>query len=98
MEQIGGNGRPRVSDQNVTDVRLLFENNHRLSIRPAESLLNIPRSMIQRILPNCLQLYPYKMQDLHGITNSDKMRRISWARNCQNQSEGMSEYFTKIIF
>ena len=98
MAHQGGNGRPRVSDQNVEDVRLLFENNPRLSIRQAEALLNISRSTIQRILRNCLQLYPYKMQNLHGITNSDKMRRISWARHCQNQPEGMSEYLSKIVF
>ena len=59
MEHIGGNGIPRFSDRNVEYVRLLFENNSRLSIRLAESLLNISRSTIQRILRNCLQLYLY---------------------------------------
>ena len=43
IERIGGNGRSRVSDQNVEDVRLLFETNPRLSMRQAESLLNISR-------------------------------------------------------
>ena len=98
MKHIGGNGRPRVSDQNVEDVRLFFENNPRLFIGHAESLLNISRSTIQRILCNCLQLYPYKLQTLHGITNSNKMRRISWVQHCQNQPEGISEYFPKIVF
>ena len=41
MEHIGGNGRTRVTDKNVEDVCLLFEKNPRLSIRQAESLLNI---------------------------------------------------------
>ena len=68
-EFIGGHGRPRVSDQSVEDVRLLFGNNPRLSIRHGESLLNISRSTIQLISCNCLQLYPYKTQNLHGITN-----------------------------
>ena len=98
MEHIGGNGRPRVSDQNGEDVHLLFENNPRLSIRQAESLLNIYRSTIHRILHNCLELYPYMMQIMRVIKNSDKKRRINWAKNCQNQTEGISEYLSKIVF
>ena len=97
MEHIGANRRPRVSYQNVEDVCLLFENNPRLSIGQAESLLNISRSMVQLNSSNCSQLYPYKMQNLHGITNSDRMRLINWARDRQNQQEGMSEYLSKIF-
>ena len=98
MEHIGGNGRQRISDRNVEYARLLFENNPRLSRRQAESLLNISQKTIERILRNCLQLYPYKMHNLHEITKSDKMRRINWAQYCQNQPEGMFEYLSKIIF
>ena len=90
MGHIGGNGRPRVSYQIVEYVRLLFKNSPFLSIRQAELFLNISRSTIQRILRNCLQLYPYKMQNLHGMTKSDEMRRTNWARHCQNQPEVLS--------
>ena len=98
MEHIVGNGRPRVSDPNVKDVRLLFGNNFRLSIIQAELLSNISRSTIQRISRNCLQLYPYKMQNLHGISNSAKMRRMNWALNCQDHPEGMYGYLPKMVF
>ena len=98
MERIGSNGKPRVSDQNVKGVRFPLESNPRLSTRKAKSLLIISRSTVQRILRNFLQLYPYKMQNLLGITNNDKIRRINWARNCQNQPERMSEYLSKIVF
>ena len=37
------------------------------------------------------------MEKLHGIKNSDKMRRINRARHCQNQPKGISEYFSKIF-
>ena len=76
MEHIGGNGRPRVIDQNVEDMLLSFDKNPRLSIRQAESLLNTSRSTMLRMLRNFLQLYPYKMPNLHSNTNSDKIRRI----------------------
>ena len=38
------------------------------------------------------------MQNLHGITNTDKRKRVILARHCQNQNEGMSEYLSKIVF
>ena len=98
MEHIGGNERPRVSDQNVKCVRILFENNPRLSIRQADSHMNISRSKIQRVLRNCLQFCLYKMQNLHGITNSDKMRQKNWVLHCQNQQEGLFEYLSQIAF
>ena len=38
------------------------------------------------------------MQNLHGITNTDKRKRVLFKRYCQNQHEGMSEYLSKIDF
>ena len=45
-----GKGRPRISDGEIENVRSLLQNNPCLSIRQAESLLNMPRSKIQRVL------------------------------------------------
>ena len=98
MAHRGGNGRPRIRDGEIENVRLLFENNPRLSIRQAESLLNIPRSTIQRVFRKCLFLYPYKMQNLRGLTNTDKRKRVIFPRHFQNQHEGMCEYLSKMVF
>ena len=46
-----GNRRPRISDRNIEDVRSLFENNPRISIRQAVTLLNMLRSTIQQVHP-----------------------------------------------
>ena len=40
VERVRANERPRVSDQNAEDLRLLFANNTILSTRQIESLLN----------------------------------------------------------
>ena len=98
MPHRGGNGRPRMSDGEIENVRSLFENNPRLSIRQAESLLNMPRSTIQRVFRKCLFLYPYKMENFRGITNSDKIKSVFFAHHCQKQRESMSEYLSKIVF
>ena len=94
----GGNGRPQTSDGEIENVRSLFQNNLRLSIRQAESLLNMSRYTRRRALRKCLFLYPYKMQNLHGVTNTDKRKRVIFARHCQNQHEGIPEYLSKIVF
>ena len=44
-----------------------------------------------------ISVHPYKMQNLNGITNSDKMRRINWARHFQNKPYGTLEYLPKIV-
>ena len=98
MAHRGGNGRPRISDREIENERSLFENNPRLSMRKAESMLNMPRSTIQHVIRKRLFLYPYKMQNLHGVTNTDKRKRVIFARHCQNQHESMSEYLSKIRF
>lgn len=85
------------SSYSKEDVQLLFEDNPHLSMRHAESVLKISTSMIQRILRNYLQLHPCKMQNLHGITDSQKMRRMNWLRPCQNQPVRISEYLSKIF-
>ena len=89
MAHTGGNGRPRISDGEIENVRSLFENNPRLSISQAESLLNMPLSTIQHVFRKCLFLYPYKMYNLHGISNTDMRKRVILARHCQNQHEGI---------
>ena len=38
------------------------------------------------------------MQNLHGITNSGKMRWINWAGHFQNQPERIFECLSKIVF
>ena len=94
----GGNGRPRTSEQTVEQVRLMFQDQPQLSIREAASVLDISTATVHRILRKCLFMYPYRLQNFHGLQNSDKIKRLQFARHCQNQPEGYSEYLSKIVF
>ncbi len=78
----GGNGRPRTSAETVTQVRTLFENQPRLSIRQAASTLEVSTATVHRILKNCLFLYPYKLQNFHGLLDGDKIKRLQFAQHC----------------
>ena len=98
MAHIGGSNRPRIKDREIENLRSLFEYNPRLSMRQDESLLNMPRSTIQSVLRKFSFLCPFKMQNLHGITNTDKRERVIFARHYQNQHDSMSEYLSKMVF
>ena len=93
-----GNGRPRITAERVEEVRQMFQENPRLDIRSASATLNISRSSVQRILRRCLLLYPYKMQNLHLMRDSDRQSRLDFANYCHNHPDGYSDFLSKIVF
>ena len=94
----GGNGRPRTSGQPVEQVRSMLQDRPQLGIREAASAIDISTATVHRNLRKCLLMYPYKLQNFHALQNSDKIERLWFTRNCQNQTERYSEYLSKIVF
>ena len=58
----GGNGRPRTREETVEQVRSVFQDQPRLSIRQAASALDISTATVYRTLRKCLFMYPYRLQ------------------------------------
>ena len=98
LDHIVGNQRPQISDADINDVQYLFENSTRIGIRQAEFPLNLSRSTIQPVSNDFLLVYPYKMQNLHGVMNSDEIARVNSVFHYQNQPRGISEYLSRIVF
>ena len=94
----GGNGRPRTTGERIEEVRLMFQEDPRLSIRNASVALDMPYTTVHRVLRRCLLLHPYKMQNLHLMRDTDREHRLEFARYCQNHPLGYSEYLSKIVF
>ena len=69
-----------------------------LSIREAASRLYISTGTVNRLLRKCLFTYPYRLQNFHGLQNSDKPKRLKFARYRQNPTRRYSEYLTKNVF
>ena len=76
----------------------MFENWPRLSVRAAASTLQISHTTVHHILRRCLFLYPYKVQSFHGLSSSNKVKRVSFARHYQKHHSGYWEYLSKIVF
>ena len=72
----GRSGRPRISDQRTTQVQDLFQETPTLSIRAAERQLSIPRSSIQRIQRQRIQLFPYRITNHQTLTDSSRNRKL----------------------
>ena len=94
----GGNGRPGTSEVTIEQVRLVFENQSCLSVRAASSTFQVSHTTVHRILRRCVFLYPYKVQNFHGLRSSSKVKRLLFARHCQNHPRGYSKYLSKIVF
>ena len=94
----GGNGRPGRTAEDIARVRLMFQENPQASTRSAATALGIPRTTVQRILKQCLHLYPYKLQNLHALLRAGREKRLHFAAHCQNNPVGYSEYLSRIVF
>lgn len=93
-----GNGRPRISEARIEEVRLLFQEQPQTSLRSAADSLSMPVTSVHRVLHKCLFLYPYRLQNLHALLEADKEKRLEFAQHCQNHPTGYSEYLSKIVF
>ena len=98
ISHIGGYGRPRTSEQTVGQVRSMIQDQPQLSIREAASTLDISTATVHCTLRKCLLMYQYRLQNFCGLQNSDKIKRLQFARLGQNQPERFSDYLSNIVF
>ncbi|CAG9782220.1 unnamed protein product [Diatraea saccharalis] len=72
--------RPRASRKpvNVERVSESIQEQPRLSTRKRASVLNLPRTSLNRILHKDLHLYPYKIQIVQALKPSDHVQRLKF--------------------
>ena len=70
------NRRPRTIEQIVEQVQSIFQDQPQLSIREATSALDISTATVHHILRNFLFMYPYRLQNFHGLKNIDNIKRL----------------------
>ena len=94
----GGDGRPRVADERMEEMRQMFAADPRLSILRAFTALSMLPTTVHRILRKCLHLFLYKLKNLHLIQQSDREDRLRFAHYSQHHSDGYSEFLSRIVF
>ena len=73
-----------MSKRTVERVRSMFQEQPQLSIREAASALDVSTGTVHRILRKCLFMFLYRLQNFHGLQNSDKIKGLQFARNYEN--------------
>jgi transposase len=92
-----GNGRPRVSDEDVRRVQQSFVNDPKKSTRSAARELNIKHSTVHKILKS-LKFRSYKLQILQKITPNDWILRKEFAVTVLDRLAEDENYLRRIFF
>ena len=92
-----GDERPRTCEVTVEEVRLIFENKPWLSVRPASSTLQVSHTTVHRILRRCLFCTHKKCKISMALAAANNVKRLKFARHCQNHPSGYSEYLSKTV-
>jgi len=94
----GGNGRPRVSAERREVIRLMFEEDPRVSLRFVESRTGVSRATIWRFLRQELHLFPYKLQMGSQLSDPDRHARLQYAHNFLANVANDGDYGSKIFY
>ncbi|GFG39828.1 hypothetical protein Cfor_08808 [Coptotermes formosanus] len=68
--------RPRVSEEAVNRVGVIFQASPRKSTRTASRELALPQSMVWHILWKRLKIIPYRLHLLQALNEDDKLKRF----------------------
>lgn len=93
-----GNGRPRVSEENIQRIHQSFLNNPRQSTRSAARELNIKHSTLHKVLKRVLHFRSYKLQIVQKITRQDWARRREFAVTMLDRLETDNNFLNRIFF
>jgi hypothetical protein len=94
----GGNGRPQLSEEKKATIKSMFSDNPRLSLRQAESQIQVPKSTLWDFLRKELHLYPYKLQMGMALSDEDKQNRITFAHYIRSEFSNNNDYDSRLIF
>ena len=94
----GGNGRPRINTAVRDEIRELFNNGPKVSLRAVASQTGVAHGTVWSILRKELNLYPYKLQMSTTLTEDHKASRLRFARNCRRELRNDATFLERIIF
>lgn len=93
-----GNGRRRVSEENIQRIQQSFRDNPRQSTRSAARELNIKHSTLYKVLKGVLRFRAYKLQIVQKITRQDWVRRSEFAVTMLGRLETDNNFLNKIFY
>ncbi|PNF33357.1 hypothetical protein B7P43_G05685, partial [Cryptotermes secundus] len=80
-------GRPRVPHADVKRVRETYQRNPRESLRRGSRELQMPTTMLWRVLRKRVMMKPYKLQLLQALKPQEKVARTHFAEDIKEKME-----------
>ena len=94
----GWNGRPRITIAVRDQIRDLFIDQPRMSLRSAAHQIGVSTATIRNVVRKELKLYPYKLQTSTALTEQHKSSRLNFAQYCRRELRRDTGYLERIIF
>ena len=98
MLQRKGAGQPQISKEEIESVRVAYTRSTRKSIRRASTQLQIPCSIIHKVLHRNLRLCAYKVQLLQARKPEDKPRRKKIAVTMLDRLDSDQGFLKRVSF
>ena len=94
----GGNGRPQISDEKKAEIKQLFSDNPRRSLREVGRTVSLPHTTIWYFLRKELGMFPYRLQMAQQLSDDDKTNRLTFVQRIHQKIIEDPEFLNKIIF
>lgn len=91
-------GRPSVSEQNVERIRTSCTRSPKKSLARRSLELGIPKSTVYKVVRKRLKLRAYKIQLLHEIKITDKVKRVDFAVFILDSIEENENFLENVMF
>lgn len=98
IPKTGKHAKKQVSVQSINNVRNLFNQTPRTSIRSSSRILQIPKSTVHDILHKRLKFRAYKIRLLHQLKPNDRPLRLNFANEMLVRIDENPTFLQNVLF
>ena len=98
-DEVKHSGRPKIRTEEVIQrVKESVEKSLKRSLNQRSQIIDLKRSTLRRVLLQDLNLFPYRLQVLHNLTELDKKKRLEMAEWFAEKTEKSPNWIRRVWF
>ena len=94
----GGNGRPSISDAKKTQIKQLFHDNPKRSLRDVASEVHVHHTTVWALVRKELKMFPYRLQIAPQLSDADKTNRLAFAHLIKQKLQENPDFLKRIVY
>ena len=94
----GGNGRPSFSDAKKAQIKQLFHDNPKRSLRDVASEVHVHHTTVWAIVRKELNMFPYRLQIAPQLSDADKTNRLAFAHLIKQKLQENPDFLQRILY